>query len=426
MEAGLRFVYQLLTDFGFSDSWAVFGAQVIALLLLLLVLLSIEFIIKRLGVHFSSKFRAKLTKKAFLYDALSPKMVRSAAQLFTPFILLSAIPLMFSVETGLIEFTLRLCNVYIIAVILRFITFIMSAIFDFYSRKEEFRDRPLRGLLQTGQAIVLIIGAVLIISIFIGQKPIHIFTGLGASAAVLMLVFQDSILGVVSGIQLSANDMLRVGDWITVPSYGADGTVLEVSLNTVKVQNFDKTITTLPPYALIKDSFHNWRGMFESGGRRVKRSINIDMTSVKFCTPEMLERFSKIELLKDYISDKNQDINKYNTEHNIDNSMPINGRQQTNLGVFRHYLTNYLHSIPGVKTDFLCMVRQLQPTEDGIPLELYFFSADTNWLVYEALQADVFDHLLAAISIFELRVFQTPSGTDLMKLGDQLNVRVKS
>lgn len=421
MNEGMQFLSEILQNFGFSETWAGVSAQIIVLFLLLVILLSIELVIKKIAVNVTGKIRNRFNPTSFFFDALSPDMIRSVAQLFTPFVLLTIIPLAFPEKTGLIIFALRLSMVYIIAVILRFITFIMEAIFDFYSRKEEFRDRPLRGLLQTGQTIVLIIGIIIIISIFIGEKPIHVFTGIGASAAVLMLVFQDSILGVVSGIQLSANDMLRVGDWITVPSYGADGTVLEVSLNTVKVQNFDKTITTLPPYALIKDSFHNWRGMFESGGRRVKRSINIDMTSVQFCTPEMLDRFSKIDLLKDYMKEKEEDITHYNTSHNIDQTIPINGRQQTNLGVFRHYLTNYLHTIPGVKTDFLCMVRQLQPTEVGIPLELYFFSADTNWLVYEALQADVFDHLLAAIDTFELRVFQTPTGTDINKLGSQIN-----
>ena len=219
-------------------------------------------------------------------------------------------------------------------------------------------------------------------------------------------------MGFVSGVQLSANDMLKVGDWITMPKYGADGDVIEVSLNTVKVRNFDKTITTIPPYLLVSDSFQNWRGMKESGGRRIKRSINIDMNSVKFCTPEMLEKYRRIQLLTDYIDRTEEAIKEYNREHDIDNSILVNGSHQTNLGVFRAYLNNYLRQHPGVNHDMTCMVRQLQPTDRGIPLELYFFSATTVWIPYENLQSDVFDHLLAIISEFDLRVFQLPSGGD--------------
>ncbi|MGL5262491.1 MAG: mechanosensitive ion channel family protein, partial [Bacteroides sp.] len=318
-----------------------------------------------------------------------------------------------------IIFFIRLCKVYLIAVILRIILFLMQAVFEIYSAKEEFRDRPIKGILQTGQTIVLIVGVIIIISTFIGEKPGYLLTGLGASAAVLMLVFQDSILGVVSGIQLSANNMLKVGDWITVPKYDADGTVIEVTLNTVKVQNFDKTITTLPPYALIKDSFQNWRGMVDANGRRVKRFINIDMTSVKFCTEELLQRFSEIDLLRDYILEKEEEIELYNEKNEVNDSILINGRRQTNLGVFRHYLTIYLKTLSRVnqKEGFMCMVRQLQPTESGIPLELYFFSNTSNWIAYENLQADVFDHVLASIPTFDLRVHQSPTGHDLQKLG---------
>ena len=202
-----------------------------------------------------------------------------------------------------------------------------------------------------------------------------LLTGLGASAAILMLVFKDSIMGFVSGIQLSANNMLKVGDWIAMPKYGADGTVIEVTLNTVKVRNWDNTITTIPPYLLVSDSFQNWRGMQESGGRRVKRSINIDMNSVRFCTPEMLAKYKKIQLLTDYVEQTEQVVKEYNKEHHIDNSILVNGRRQTNLGVFRAYLTNYLKSLPDVNKNLTCMVRYLQPTEQGIPVELYFFSA---------------------------------------------------
>ena len=232
----------------------------------------------------------------------------------------------------------------------------------------------------------------------------------------LRWVFKDSIMGFVSGVQLSANDMLKVGDWIAMPKYGADGTVIEVTLNTVKVRNWDNTITTIPPYLLVSDSFQNWRGMRESGGRRVKRSINIDMNSVKFCTPEMLDKYRKIRLLKDYVEHTEAVIEEYNKEHHIDNSVLVNGRRQTNLGVFRAYLTAYLKSLPDVNQELVCMVRQLQPTDHGIPMELYFFCAIKDWVPYEGVQADVFDHVLAIIPEFDLQVFQSPSGRDFQRV----------
>ena len=243
-----------------------------------------------------------------------------------------------------------------------------------------------------------------------------VFAGLVASAAILMLVFKDTLLGFVAGIQLSANDMLRPGDWITMEKYGANGTVIEVTLNAVKVKNFDNTITTIPPYALVSDAFQNWRGMSESPGRRIKRSINIDMNSVSFCTPEMLTKFRKISLLTDYIDEKEKELNAYNEAHRIDDSIRVNGRRQTNIGVFRAYLVNYLKSLPEVSKELTCMVRQLQPTETGIPIELYFFSSVKDWVPYEGIQSDVFDHVLAVIPEFGLSVFQNVSGSDLRSL----------
>ena len=230
-----------------------------------------------------------------------------------------------------------------------------------------------------------------------------------------MLVFKDSIMGLVSGVQLSANDMLRPGDWITMPKYNADGTVIEVTLNTVKVRNFDNTIITIPPYALVSDSFQNWRGMRESGGRRVKRSVNLDVNSVCFCTPEMLERYKKIVILKEYIEQTEQKVQQYN-QQGIDDSVPVNGVHQTNLGVFRAYLELYLKNLPVVNSDLTYMVRQLQPTEKGIPLEVYFFSREKDWVPYEKIQADVFDHIFAVVPYFGLKVFQNPSSADIVRV----------
>ena len=265
--------------------------------------------------------------------------------------------------------------------------------------------------------IAALICGILIVSILIGKSPAILLTGLGASAAVIMLIFRDSILGFVSGIQLSANDMLKVGDWITVPKYGADGSVIEVSLTTVKVQNWDNTIVTLPPYLLVSDSFQNWRGMQASGGRRVKRSVNLDMTSVKFCTPDMLARYRNIDIIREYIDQTEQRVEEYNAAHGIrPGERKINGLHQTNLGVFRAYLERYLRNEVPVNKGMTLMVRQLQPTETGLPMELYFFTDTVVWVDYERIQSDVFDHVLAVIPEFDLRVFQNPSGSDIEAL----------
>ena len=294
----------------------------------------------------------------------------------------------------LLDLLQMVCKIYIIAVSLRFINASLNVVLEIYNRKESFKNKPLKGLIQMLQVGDYFVAVILIISVIIDKSAASLFAGLGASAAVLMLVFRDTLLGFVAGIQLSANDMLRPDDWITMEKYGANGRVIEVTLHAVKVRNFDNTITTIPPYALVSDAFQNWRGMFESGGRRIKRSINIDMNSVRFCTPEMLEQFRQIPLLTNYIETKKEE-----------------GRI-TNLGIFRAYLTNYLKSLPEVNTELICMVRQLQPTATGIPLELYFFTRVKEWLPYEAIQADIFDHVLAIVPEFGLRIFQHLSRND--------------
>ena len=336
------------------------------------------------------------------------------SRMVAPVIIYLCIPIAFAGSTAM-AFVQRLCLIYIIVTFLSFVNSFLKAAYTVYSEMESLRGRPLKGLLQTLQVLLWFIGGIVVVSVLIGQSPLTLLAGLGASAAILMLVFKDSIMGFVSGVQLSANDMLKVGDWITMPKYGANGYVIEVTLNTVKVRNFDNTITTIPPYLLVSDSFQNWRGMRESGGRRVKRSINIDMTSVRFCTPEMLEKYRKVNLLKDYIDQTEEVVRVYNEENHIDNEVLVNGRRQTNLGVFRAYLTAYLKSLPVVNTELNCMVRHLQPTDHGLPVELYFFSNVKDWIPYEAVQADVFDHVLAVVPEFGLRIFQSPSGEDVRR-----------
>ena len=306
--------------------------------------------------------------------------------------------------------------VYIVFVFVSSISSFLKAVDDVYNTFDFAKERPIKGYIQVAQIVLYSVAVLISVSILFGINMTAIFTGLGAIAAVILLIFKDTILGLVPGVQLTANNMVKIGDWISMPSHNADGIVLEITLNTVKVQNWDKTITTIPTYALVTDSFSNWRGMEESGGRRIKRHINLDMQSVKFCTEDMLNKFRKIAYLSKYIDNKQKELEEYNKKNNFDDAVLVNGRRMTNLGVFRKYLEEYLWHHPKINKKMTFLVRHLQPTEKGIPIEIYVFSKDKEWAKYEAIQADIFDHILAVIPEFELSVFQFPTGNDLEKL----------
>ena len=278
------------------------------------------------------------------------------------------------------------------------------------------RDLPVKSVVQVLKLVLYSIATIAIVSLIIGQSPSLLLGGLGAMTAVLMLIFKDPILGLVAGIQLSANQMVTRGDWIEMPKYGADGDVLEVALTTVKVQNFDKTITTIPTYALITESFKNWRGMSDSGGRRIKRAVNIDISSIRFCDQSMLDRFSKIQYITEYLERKREEISSWNAARQFDVSDPLNGRQLTNVGTYRAYIVAYLRNHPLIHQDMTFLVRQLAPTEHGLPIEIYVFSRDQEWSNYEGIQADLFDHFLAIAPAFDLRVYQSPSGGDVREI----------
>ena len=323
---------------------------------------------------------------------------------------------------SLITFVKNTVTVYMIIIGLLFIDSFLNAVLDIYRSFEISRELPIRSFMQLAKIVIYFIGAIFIISIILNKTPIYFLSGLGAMTAVLMLIFKDAILGFVAGIQLTANKMVAHGDWIEMPKYGADGDVLEVTLTTVKVQNWDKTITTIPTYALISESFKNWRGMQESGGRRIKRAIYIDLNSIKFCTTKMLEKFSKIKNISEYLEKKMKEINAYNAS--LDQASLINGRQLTNIGTFRAYLNAYLGEHPLINQDLTFLIRQLDPTAHGLPIEIYVFSKDIRWANYEAIQADIFDHILAVVDEFGLKLFQNPTGSDfktLVKDGPELS-----
>jgi miniconductance mechanosensitive channel len=258
---------------------------------------------------------------------------------------------------------------------------------------------------------------VLVIALLFKQSPFGILGGLGAMTAVLILVFKDTILGLVASFQISTTDMVRIGDWIEMPKYGADGDVIDVSLHTIKIQNWNKTISTIPTYALISDTFKNWRGMSDSGGRRIKRAVNIDITSIKFCTEEMIKRFSKFQYISEHVEKKKKELAEFNEVNRFDISELVNGRHMTNIGTFRAYLEEYLRNHPKIHQDMTFLVRQLPPGEHGLPIEIYVFSNDQRWAQYEAIQADIFDHILAVLPMFDLRAFQSPTGHDFKGLG---------
>ena len=265
---------------------------------------------------------------------------------------------------------------------------------------------------QIGKLLINIFGIIVVMAILTGNSPVYLLSGLGALTAVLVLVFKDTILSLVSSVQISSNDLFKVGDWVEAPQFGADGDVIDIALHSVKIQNWDKTISVIPTNKLIDSSFKNWRGMSESGGRRIKRSINIDMNTIKFCTKEMIDRYSKFNVISDYLKVKLEDIQQFNSDSKVEEEGLINGRSLTNIGTFRAYVEGYLRNHNQIHNEMTFLVRQLPPNASGLPIEIYVFSNDTDWANYEKIQSDIFDHLLSVVSEFELKVFQNPSGSD--------------
>lgn len=316
----------------------------------------------------------------------------------------------------------RASNVYMILTGLVAFNAFLSAVVDIYRTFEMSKNRPIKGYIQIVKVFVAVCVGVVVLATMMNIEVWPILSGMGAMTAILLLIFKDSILGLVASVQLSGNDMVRIGDWIEMPKHGADGDVVDITLNTVKVQNWDKTISTIPAYALISESFKNWRGMSESGGRRIKRSISLDMTSVTFCTPEMLDRLEKFELITDYVKLRRKEIAEHNEKQGSDTSLLVNGRNMTNIGTFRAYVVAYLRNHPKIHKNMTFLVRQLPPGERGLPIEIYVFSNDQVWANYEVIQGDIFDHILAVIPEFGLRVYQYPAGSDIQRLGAAVTV----
>lgn len=383
-----------LQQFGVAQGGLLVVQRVVVIMGILLIAYVLDLICRKVVMPGVRKVTAK-TQSTWDDYLLSDEVMTNVCHLIPPIVVYVLIPFAFPYEPNFLSLVLKICTIYITVVVMKLICAFLTSLYTISSEHEKLKNHSLKGFYQMLKLIVVCIGVIIIISELISKDPIAILTGLGAGTAILMLVFQDTIKGLVAGIQLTANDMVRPGDWISMPKYGADGDVMEVSLTTVKVRNWDKTITTVPPYALVNDSFQNWRGMFDIGGRRVKRSIHIDMNTVRFCTEEELAHFKQQPWMEGFEE---------------------TGKEEVNLYLFRHYLDYYLRHHPKVNQDMIMLVRQLQPTEHGMPIELYFFSANTAWVKYEALQAEVFDHVLATVHWFGLKVFQSPTGLDLQGL----------
>lgn len=408
-------LFDWLTTLGISENTALLLKELIGIAVILLFAVIGFFIARFLllrGVH------AVVAKTKNTWDdVLARKHVFiKLAYLAPAFIIYYFTPLFLSDFEILIRIIEVITSIYMVVVCLNVALAIINSFQEIYQTYDRSKKKPIKGYAQVAKIIVYILAVVIIITILLGDNNLGWVAGFGAFSAVLLLVFKDPILGFVGGIQLSANDMVKIGDWIEMPKYGANGTVIDISLTTVKVQNWNKTITTVPTYTLVTDYFKNWRGMEDSGGRRIQRSVNIDMNSIQFCTPEMLDRFMKFEYVSEYVEKTEKSLEEYNAKKGIDNSILINGRRQTNIGVFRAYLKGYLHNNPKVNNDMTFLVRHLQPTEGGLPIEIYVFSADQEWDRYEDIQADIFDHVLAIIPEFDLRVFQSPTGLDFSNL----------
>ncbi len=409
-----------LIRLGLGEETAVFGVRMLAIVAMLGVACIAYIIAKRVLLRLVKSLVER--SKTIWDDILLKRKVFNRFSYFAPALVIYIMaPFVLSGSTAAINTLQLAAKIYMVIVGLLVFDSLLNSVVDIYRTFEFSHKKPIRGFVQGAKIILFILAGIVILGMITGNSPTIVLGGFGAMMAVIMLIFKDSILGFVAGIQLSTNKMIHIGDWIEMPKYGADGSVIDVALTTVKVQNWDKTIATIPTYALISDSFKNWRGMSESGGRRIKRAIYIDMSSVKFCTEEMLQKFKKIKYISEYIERKMEEVKGHNLAAGVDESELVNGRHLTNIGTFRAYVAAYLGNHPKIHQEMTFLVRHLEPTPNGLPIQIYVFSNDQAWANYEAIQADIFDHILAVIPKFGLRIFQNPTGADLQSLARPVN-----
>lgn len=405
---------RLLQSLGIADNWVKYINLVILLIVLTVLVFVVQYLTRTVLQSALNRF-GQISRAEFPKNLSKRRFPHFLAMVIPYSLIKGAIPIIFDQFPRAMVLADKLADIFLIFYVIWLLMSVLNAFFDTLRVKPSMRDKPLESYAQVVKIVLYCIGFIILFSILTGKNPGHILTGLGALSAVLMLVFKDPILGFVASIQVSANDMVRIGDWITMPKYDADGDVFEISLTTVKIRNFDKTITTIPPYSLVSESFQNWRGMVDTGGRRLKRSVFVKQSTIRFVKDEELKELERIGLIADYIRSRSEEINEYNREKGVDKSLPVNGRNLTNMGLYRQYIKNYLKNHPGVHKELLLIVRQLQPTSKGLPLELYFFTSTTAWVQYEDIASDVFDHVTAAARYFDLELYEDISNPLITK-----------
>jgi miniconductance mechanosensitive channel len=395
--------------------------------IIVLVIISFvaNFIAKRIILSIVKKIVSR--SKNQWDDVLLEKKVFHRLSHFAPVMVIYwAGPAIMEEFPRLTGFTYNVSGLYVVFVLLFVFYAFLDSIGAIYNQYEIAKSRPIKGYLQVAKIISGMIAGIFMLSILLDKSPVYFFTGLGAVTAILLLIFKDTILGFVAGVQVTTNNLVQIGDWIEMPRYGADGDVIDISLHSVIIRNFDRTLTTIPTYALVSDSFKNWRGMVQTGGRRIMRDVYIDINSIRFCDEQMLSKFESVHLLKGYVKEKKQEIDQYNKKYGFDPGVPANGRRMTNIGTFRAYILRYLKAHPHIHSELTCMVRQMPPGEKGVALQIYAFTNDVNWVNYEGIQADIFDHILSVVSFFDLKVFQFPSEMKVNILKDAADKPVLS
>lgn len=402
-------LYDYLISIDVSENLAIYLNLFALIIALLIVVFGIDFLIRKLLLTTFTRY-AKRSKSKFDDILVANKVSRNIAHIIPLIITLKALPYVLTDFHNNVEiFITKALQVFGIILILWIARSLLNALKDYFKTLPRLKDKPIDSYIQVFMIFAWLIGMMSALVIIADIKVSTFFTTLGAASAIIILVFRDTILGFVASIQVSINDMVHIGDWITMEKYGADGDVIEINLSTVKVQNFDKTITTIPTYALISDSFRNWRGMVNSDGRRIKRALSIKLDSIKYLSKNEIDKLKNIELITSYLNTREADVNEFNNENNIDKSLLLNGRNLTNIGVFRKYIESYLKSHSAINKEMMIMARQLAPTTQGIPLEIYAFSSDKRWENYEYIMSDIFDHLIAAIPYFDLELFEQPN-----------------
>ncbi len=403
-----NFLYPVFRDWGMSRNFASYISLIFNIAIMLILAYAIYYVAKFVLVTLTAIF-AQRTKTKFDDYLIHNKTTKYTAYLIPFFFIYKAVPIILDKYEYWEAVFGKIVGVYIVLISLWIIRTIFNALRDYLKQKPEYSDKPIDSFVQVIMIVLWIFGIAIIISKLFGIKQGELLTILGTLSAIIILIFRDTILGFVSSVQVAINDMVRIGDWITMDKFGADGDVIEINLTTVKVRNFDNTITTIPTYALSSDSFQNWRGMQKSDGRRIKRYVLIKSSTIRFLNDEDLDQMKKVQLISSYIETRQAEIEKYNDLQGVDKTLSLNGRNMTNLGLFRKYIIQYLLNHPGLNKDMHIVCRQLQSTEHGVPLEIYAFSSDKRWANYEYIMADIFDHIMASVVYFDLEIFELPS-----------------